>query len=420
MNRREFLKLAAASSVCLFSPVGSAWALRNGGEDADGKKLIVVLLRGGADGLSIVAPYGDSKYYDIRPRIALARPGTADGVLDLDGYFGLHPALAPLMPFWQNKSLAFVHACGSPDPSRSHFDAQDYMESGVPGMRSINTGWMNRLVSQLPAKNSPVQAISLGPTLPRIFSGPASVATVAKNVKSQKMAVDRPGIGKAFNQLYSGLNDDIGKAYAEGIAAHLEVNRVLTAAEKESPDSMSQEQIIANRGAPSPKNFNQFGKQVAALFRNDPAVQVAFIDFGGWDTHVNQGTAQGQLANHLQPLATGLADLIQGLGPMYKNTTIAIMSEFGRTAKENGNSGTDHGHGNVMWLLGGDIPGGKVYGRWAGLATNQLHESRDLPTSTDFRSVVSTLLSDHMNVSQIALAKVFPDFQLSQNPFVRA
>jgi uncharacterized protein (DUF1501 family) len=420
MNRREFLKLAAASSVCLFSPVGSAWAFKNGAEDADGKKLIVVLLRGGADGLSIVAPYGDAKYYAIRPRIALERPGTANGVLDLDGYFGLHPALSPLLPYWQNKSLAFVHACGSPDPSRSHFDAQDYMESGVPGMRAINTGWMNRLVSQLPAKNSPVQAISLGPTLPRIFSGPASVATVAKNVKSQKMAVDRPGIGKAFNQLYSGLNDDIGKAYAEGIAAHLEVNRVLTAAEKEAPDSMSQEQILANRGAPSPKNYNQFGKQVAALFRNDPAVQVAFLDFGGWDTHVNQGTAQGQLANHLQPLGTGLADLIQGLGPMYKHTTIAIMSEFGRTAKENGNSGTDHGHGNVMWLLGGDVPGGKVYGRWAGLATNELHESRDLPTSTDFRSVISTLLSNHMNVSKIALAKVFPDFQLGQDPFVQA
>jgi uncharacterized protein (DUF1501 family) len=183
--------------------------------------------------------------------------------------------------------------------------------------------------------------------------------------------------------------------------------------------AMAKEQILANRGAPSPKNYNQFGKQVSALFRNDPAVQVAFIDFGGWDTHVNQGTAQGQLANHLQPLGAGLADLVEGLGPMYKNTTIAIMSEFGRTAKENGNSGTDHGHGNVMWLLGGDIPGGKVYGRWAGLATNELHESRDLPTSTDFRSVVSTVLSDHMHVSQKALATVFPDFQGGQDPFVR-
>ena len=423
MNRREFLKLAAASSVCLFSPLGGAWAFKNGAEDADGKKLIVILLRGGADGLSIVAPYGDAKYYAIRPRIALPHPSTANGVIDLDGYFGLHPALAPLMPYWQNKSLAFVHACGSPDPSRSHFDAQDYMESGMPGVRSANTGWLNRLIGQLPKKNSPVQAISLGPVLPRIFSGPASVATVAKNVKSQKMAVDRPGIGKAFNQLYSGLHDDIGTAYAEGISAHNEVNRVLDAAATAPPDKNDpnmKEQIIANRGAPSPKNYNQFGKQVAALFTNDPAVQVAFLDFGGWDTHINQGTAQGQLANHLQPLAAGLADLITGLGPMYKNTTIAIMSEFGRTAKENGNGGTDHGHGNVMWLLGGDVQGGKVYGRWAGLDTNALHESRDLPTSTDFRSVVATVLSNHMHVSQNALSSVFPDFQLGQDPFVRA
>jgi uncharacterized protein (DUF1501 family) len=426
MNRRDFLKWAAASSVFALSPIPGAWAFTSGKESTDNKKLIVILLRGGADGLNVVAPYGDSRYYDLRPRIALSKPGSDNGVLDLDGYFGLHPALAPLMPYWNNKSLAFVHACGSPDPSRSHFDAQDYMESGIPGSKSAPSGWMNRLVSQLPSKHSPVQAISIGPTLPRIFSGPASVATIASTNKPgqiQQQAIDRPIIAKGFEELYGSRQDDLGRAYAEGIAAHKEVNKVLSTpddAEMASVEADKMEQIAANRGAPVLKRNNPFGKQVSKLFRSDPAVQVAFLDFGGWDTHVNEGTGVGQLANKLTPLATGLVDLIEGLGPLYANTTIMVMSEFGRTAKENGNAGTDHGHGNVMWLLGGEVGGGHVYGRWAGLNNNQLHESRDLPTSTDFRTVVSTILGNQIQLPKQAISNVFPDFQSPGNPFIKA
>jgi uncharacterized protein (DUF1501 family) len=427
MNRREFLKLAAATSATLLVPHSRVWAYSNGTDNPGSKKVIVVLLRGGMDGLNVVAPYADPIYQQIRPHIALQGPGTENGVIDLDGYFGLHPAMDSLLPFWQDKSLAFIHASGSPDQTRSHFDAQDYMESGVPGLKNINTGWLNRLVAQLPTRKSPVQAVSIGPVLPRIMAGPASIATVAPEAKAKKMAVDRPIVASAFDQLYSNRKDSLGTVYSEGIAAHKEVIEAMHESEQSdnataaaNPQPMDREQIVANKGAPLPKNFNYFGKQISALFKHDPSVQVAFVDFGGWDTHINEGSAKGQLANHLRPLAAGLADLIRGLGPMYKDTQIVVMSEFGRTAKENGNAGTDHGHGNVMMLFGKDVPGGKVYGRWSGLNANALHEQRDLPTTTDFRQVLSSILGDHMQLSNQQLAKIFPDFKLGGDPFVRA
>jgi uncharacterized protein (DUF1501 family) len=410
MDRRSFLK-ACTLSACWTLPGVSGWALSTEGGGRDMKRLIVILLRGGMDGLNVVVPYGDPNYYQLRPTIAIPRPGNELGVIDLDGHFGLHPALEPLMPFWRNKSLAFVHASGSPDPSRSHFDAQDYMESGIPGAKLATTGWLNRLVSQLPNEHSHLQALSFGPMLPKIFSGPANVATVNKAVQSNKMALDRPLIAQLFGEEYEGRKDELGKAFAEGIAAHRAVNRALETPDTNDPQEM--EQIIANRGAPLPKSFASFGKQLANLIHKDGTVQVAFIDFGGWDTHINQGTGKGQLANHLDPLAKGLAELVDGLRDLYRHTTIAVMSEFGRTAKENGNGGTDHGHGNVMWLLGGGMGGGKVYGRWSSLAEKDLHEGRDLPTSTDFRNVLSYLLANQMEVSDKALQSVFPSFKIS-------
>ena len=416
MDRRQFLRSAALTSLSLFVPGVKGWAYSNGSEDVERKKLIVILLRGGADGLNIVAPYGDSQYYAIRPTIALARPGSAAGALDLDGHFGLHPALAPIMPFWKNKNLAFVHASGSPDPTRSHFDAQDFMESGAPGQKFITSGWMNRLVTLLPSKHSPVQAISFGPVLPRIFSGMANVATVDRGDKSKPIPVDHPVIQQCFQEMYTGRNDYLGKAFAEGMAAHRTINDALD----EKKDRLDPEQIQANRGAPLPKNFRGFGTQLANLFRKDPSIQVAFMDLGGWDTHVNQGAGTGQLAGHLQGLGSGLNELCYGLGPLYKDTTIVVMSEFGRTAKENGNGGTDHGHGNVMWLLGGAVRGGKVYGRWDGLSPNALNEGRDLPTTTDFRSVLSWTLNEQVHVSSTAIAQIFPDFKGTNDPFVTA
>jgi uncharacterized protein (DUF1501 family) len=409
MNRREFLKAAALSSM-VFLPGIRGWALSGDNAGPSTKKLIVVLLRGGIDGLNVVVPYGDPNYYLLRPTIAVSKPGTANGAIDLNGYFGVHPSLNPLMPYWQDKSLAFVHAAGSPDPTRSHFDAQDYMETGLLGGKFSSTGWLNRLVSSIPNQHSPVQALSVGPLLPRIFTGPAPVATVENARGPTNLPIDRPQIAQAFQSMYSGT-DDIDMAFAEGMAAHKTINSALTAPQQ-------QEQVMANRGAPLPTA--SFGKQLANLFEKDPTVQVAFIDFGGWDTHVGEGAGKGQLANRLTPLASGLADLIDGLGPMYADTSIVVMSEFGRTAKENGNGGTDHGHGNVMWLMGGGVTGGEVYGRWSSLANNDLHEGRDLPTSTDFRTVLSFILNEQMKVPKKSMKQIFPDFTDTRNPFTTA
>jgi uncharacterized protein (DUF1501 family) len=417
MDRRNFLKLCTLSSASLAFQGISGWAYSTASNGKNTKRLIVILLRGGMDGLNVVIPYADSNYYQLRPTIAVPRPGSELGVLDLDGHFGLNPALEPLLPFWRDRTMAFIHASGSPDPSRSHFDAQDYMETGMPGQKLATTGWLNRFVSQLPSRHSHLQALSFGTVLPRIFSGPANVATVNKAVSANKMALDRPLVAQLFGEMYEGSNDQLSKAFAEGIAAHREMNKAL---EAPAANPQDMEQMMANRGAPSPKSFSSFGKQLANLINKDGTVQVSFIDFGGWDTHINQGTGKGQLANHLTPLAKGLVDLIQGLGDFYKDTTIAVMSEFGRTARENGNGGTDHGHGNVMWLLGGGINGGKVYGRWSGLAEKDLHENRDLPTTTDFRNVLSFVLSNQMEASDNALRQVFPNFNIdTKNVFVQ-
>lgn len=422
MNRREFLKIAAAASLGAVYPGGVGWAFSNGQDNTESKKLIVVLLRGGMDGLNVIAPYGDNRYASIRPNIALSKN---NGMLDLDGYWGMHPSLAPILPHFKDGSLAFVHASGSPDPTRSHFDAQDYMESGMPGVKSASTGWLNRLVGGLPSKHSPLQAINIGAVLPRIYAGPASIASVDKNIKATKSVIDRPAIAAGFSELYAGAGGGLGESFKEGMAAHQSVNNILSdtgnvigAAMAGSKSEMDKEQQIANRGAVLPSAFPSFGKQLATLFRKDPSVQVAFVDFGGWDTHVRQGNEKGQLAGHLNPLGAGLADLVRGLGPLYKDTSIVVMSEFGRTARENGNAGTDHGHGNVMWLLGGGVAGGKVYGRFGGLAPNDLYENRDVPATTDFRAVIASVLGQQMEISKAAIAQVFPNFQSQGSPFV--
>lgn len=421
MNRRDFLRAALLSSSILL-PGGTAWAFKNTSVQSAQNKLIVIFLRGGIDGLNVVVPYGDGDYYKLRPTIAVAPPGQENGVLDLNGYFGLNPGMESLMPFWKNKTLAFVHACGSPDPSRSHFDAQDYMESGIPGQKLVTSGWLNRLMTELPSDSSPVQAISIGPLLPKIFSGPATVATVERVGAPTRTALDNPNTGALFSSMYE-ANTLMAKAFDEGMQAHKTINDSLSQPVKADPveklsQADKQEQAAANRGAPQPKNYSNFGKQLANLFVKDDTVQVAFLDFGGWDTHIREGNGKGQLADKLRTLCQGLADLASGLGDIYNETAIIVMSEFGRTAKENGNGGTDHGHGNALWLMGGGINGGQVFGRWSGLASSDLHEQRDLPINSDFRAVISRSLGDHLQLSQAALARIFPDFKDNANPFV--
>ncbi|MGB7191956.1 MAG: DUF1501 domain-containing protein [Collimonas pratensis] len=398
MDRRHLLKLMALTGS-LVIPVGrQAWAAVGDDSATTRRKLVVVMLRGAVDGLNVVAPYGDANYARLRPTIGLARPGQDGGALDLDGYFGLHPALASLQPLWEQKKLAFIHASGSPDATRSHFDAQDYLESGTPGRKSTQDGWLNRLLTVLPGAASPTRAISIGPLMPRILAGRAPATNLAAGAAGTKQSIlDRPQIGSAFDQMYQG-SDKFASAYQDGRDAHKEV---MTA-------SMQDEMQAANGGAPLPNGFPNDAAHLAKLMRNDPKIQIAFVALGGWDTHAYQGNGKGQLANRLMPLGQGLATLAQGLGPMFDDTTIVVMSEFGRTARQNGNGGTDHGHGNVMWVLGGGVAGGKVYGDWQGLGEAQLHEGRDLPVTTDFRSVLAQVSERHLRLSDQQLAQVFP------------
>ncbi|NVD74892.1 DUF1501 domain-containing protein [Duganella sp. BJB1802] len=412
MQRRDFLN-ALAAGAGLMIPLGRyAWAATAAtpNTDATSRKLIVIMLRGAVDGLNVVAPVADANYARLRPTIALGRPGEDNGALNLDGYFGLHPALAPLLPLWEQKKLAFIHASGSPDITRSHFDAQDYMESATPGVKSTADGWMNRLVATLPGTTTPTRALSIGPTMPRILSGHAAAVNLANGAAGTKANVlDRPAVGKAFDQLYAD-NARFGAAYQQGQDAHREV--MDAAAGKMAGGgmggAMSAEMQAANGGAPLPNGFPDDAARLAALMRNDPNIQLAFVALGGWDTHASQGSARGQLANRLQPLGQGLAVLAQRLGPLFDQTTIVVMSEFGRTARENGNGGTDHGHGNAMWVLGGGVKGGKVLGDWRGVGDAELNEGRDLPVTTDFRTVLATIAERHLRLGDKQLVQVFP------------
>ncbi|MEH2007391.1 DUF1501 domain-containing protein [Nostoc sp.] len=389
MKRRNFLIQSGIFSAAAITAIGSnAWVARSAILNSDRQRLIVIFLRGAVDGLNVVVPYSETAYYQARPQIAIPQPGKEGGVLDLDGRFGLHPALAPLMPFWQENSLTFVHACGSPDPTRSHFDAQQYMENATPGDKHTQDGWMNRLLGVISQK-TPIQAVSVGETTPWIFSGRMPVANIASGRNaSRPLAIDRPQLAAAFDQLYAG-NDALSQTYHQGRMAHQAIL-----------NDLDSEMKMANNGAPLPDGIASDAQRLAQLMVKDPRIELGFMALGGWDTHVNQGSTQGQLARNLKKLGSGLATLVNGLGSVYQNTTIVVMSEFGRTVKQNDNGGTDHGHGNVMWVLGGKIRGGKVYGEWPGLSTAQLYQGRDLAITTDFRDVIFAVLLDHLHLNE--------------------
>jgi len=414
MLRRKLLLGATCASLGLL-PVGrSAWAVVGDQRASAQRRLIVVFLRGAADGLSIVVPYADPGYYQARSSIALARPGTEGGVLYLDQRFGLHPALESLMPLWTSNKLGFVHASGSLDPTRSHFDAQDYMESATPGRKSTQDGWLNRLIAALPppagGRTTPNRAVSIGAVLPRIYAGNNQVANIASGAAATRPTqLDRPVIRQAFDKLYS-ADDTMSRAYQASQQSRREVMGSM------APNELEREMTAANNGAPLPHGFPDDAVRLATLMRNDARVQLAFMEVGGWDTHANQGGASGQLANRLTPLGRGLAALATRLGPVFDETVVLVMSEFGRTARQNGNNGTDHGHGNVMWALGGPINGGKVLGQWPGLESSALHEGRDLAITTDFRVVLAEVLERHLLLSDLRLDDVLPQFGANRKP----
>lgn len=403
MQRREFLKAAAGLVAGTLSPLGGGgWALA--GPVPAKKRLVVVFLRGAVDGLSVIVPYAEAAYYANRPGIAIARPGEAGGAIALTDGFGLHPALSALMPYWRAGDLAFVHACGLPEANRSHFEAQDLLELGAGDGVRPSDGWLNRLLGALgPVR--PNQAVALGPVTPRIVSGAHPVAALAAGGPGRQ-PLDRPMIQAAFDRLYGG-EDALAKAYRDGRAAREALLADLAAIE--------QEQQAADNGAPGPTGFTAAARRLARLMRGgapadgrvgaDAGIQVAFLGLGGWDTHVNQAP---QLQRNLKALGDGLATLASELGPAFADTAILVMSEFGRTARENGNGGTDHGHGNAMWLLGGGVAGGRFHGRWPGLSDGALHQGRDLAVTTDYRQVAGAVLSEHMGLTPAQVAAVFP------------
>ncbi len=370
------------------------------------KRLVVLFQRGAADGLNIVVPHGESQYYAMRPTINIPRKS----VIDLDGFFGLHPSLSAFQPLWQQRHLAIVHAAGSPDTTRSHFDAQDFMETGTPGVKATEDGWLNRSLHNLPAtpQSSPFRAIALGPSLPRILSGRES-AVAMNNINDFSVGGRAPKpspAASAFEAMYDHSSDTV--LHGTGVET-FDAVKMLKAADpgKYTPAP----------GANYPKGrFGDSLRQLAQLIKANLGVQIAFADIGGWDHHVNEGSTEGQLANVLGDFSQSIAAFWADLGDLGEDTVVVTMSEFGRTARENGNRGTDHGHANVMFVLGGPVKGGKVYGRWPGLAQSQLYEGRDLALTTDFRQVIGEAVVRHMGNTNVA--NVFPGFDSQSGKFL--
>jgi uncharacterized protein (DUF1501 family) len=372
------------------------------------KKLIVLFQRGAADGLNIVVPFAERNYYSLRPSIAIPEPrrGGSDTAIDLDGFFGLHPSLAPLEPLFKQQQLAIVHAAGSPDTTRSHFDAQDFMESGTPGRKSTEDGWLNRALQSLPEEDAtPFRAVAVGANLPRTLRGSAP-ALALPDVRQFQVVAQSPVAAGGFEALYAQTVDSALRGTGTETFEAIEMLR------KANPQRFQPE-----NGADYPRSrFGQSLQQVAQLIKADIGVEVCFLDTGGWDNHVNEGGAQGQLSNLLRDLGQGLAAFHRDMGDRMQDTVVVTMSEFGRTARENGNRGTDHGHANCMFVMGGAVKGGKVYGKWPGLASNQLYEGRDLALTTDFRSVLGELISGHLGNKD--LKTVFPGFENDPRKFV--
>ena len=393
ITRRGFLRngaLAVAGTAAIPSFLTRA---SFGADSVGNKRLVVIFQRGAADGLNIVVPHGEAAYYAMRPSINIPR----SSVIDLDGFFGLHPAMASLQPLWEQRHLAIVHATGSPDPTRSHFDAQDGMESGTPGVKGINDGWLNRALRGLQsAQKSSFRAIALSPALPRILSG--EEPALALNSFDGFGVGGRSGDVNPFEAMYA---PSVDLVLHDMERERLQAVRALKAADPG--------RYTPARGANYPRGrFGDSLKELAQLIKANLGVQVAFADIGGWDHHVNEGSTHGQIANVLHEFAQSLSAFWVDLDDHGEETVVVTMSEFGRTARENRNRGTDHGHANVMFVMGGPVKGGKVYGRWPGLDQSQLYEGRDLAVTTDFRGVLGETV--YLHLGNKALDQVFPGF----------
>jgi uncharacterized protein (DUF1501 family) len=413
MQRRAFVKSGALALVTMgLSPRflrRTAFGMELPGA-AKGRTLICLFQRGAADALNVVVPHGEASYYALRPRIAIPRPsarlGDAQAAIDLDGFFGLHPSLQPLKPLWDRGLLAPIHAVGSPSTTRSHFDAQDYMESGTPDVKSTPDGWLNRYLATKGTceectthggvRPSPFQAVAMTDQTPRILEGAAPAVAMS----SLDSFTVRAGGSSAeqIEALYRTGSSDVVHASGSEMFEAVKMLR-----------SANPQRYQPENGANYPRSqFGQRLREIAQLIKANVGMEIAFADVGGWDTHVNQGGATGQLAARLGDFSQSIAALVTDLGDRMESVVILTMSEFGRMARENGTGGTDHGHAGAMFAIGGSIKGGKVHGKWPGLAPEQLYEGRDLALTTDFRSVFSEIAGKHLGAAK--LDGVFPGY----------
>jgi uncharacterized protein (DUF1501 family) len=399
ITRRAFLKNGTVALVSLgFTPAFIARAAE--AARARQKILIAIFQRGAVDGLNMIVPFGEAAYYAARPSIAIARPGSPEGAIDLDGFFGLHPRMEPLLQYFQRGELAIVHASGSHDETRSHFDAQDYMESGTPGVKSTRDGWLNRYLHAKEHENaSPFRAVALARALPRSLQGTAPALAIGQLGQFGIQAGQATGMMAAgFEAQYAQAADELlgstGRDAFDAVKKLQEADpgRYTPASGVEYPTS----------------GFGDAMRQIAQIVKADLGLEVAFAELGQWDHHANEGASAGQIANRLADFSRGIAAFAQDLGDRMADVVLVTMSEFGRTVKENGNRGTDHGHGNAMLVLGGGVKGGKVYGRWPGLDRDQLWQGRDLAITTDFRDVFAECLTGHLGARDVS--KVFPGY----------
>jgi uncharacterized protein (DUF1501 family) len=411
-TRRGFLKngaLALVGTAAIPSFLTRAVMAQATAASASRKKLVVVFQRGAADGLNIVIPHAEPSYFQMRPTIAVPQ----QQIVDLDGFFGLHPAMASLKPLWDGKHLAIVHAAGSPDMTRSHFDAQDYMESGTPGIKATEDGWLNRALQAEDERwretETPFRAVALTAEMPRTLEGRVR-ALALNNVRDFHVGGARTPANASFANSFEGLYDESSDTALRGAGREVfEAARMLQATDPA--------RYTPAAGAEYPKGgFGDSMKQIAQLLKADLGVEAAFADIGGWDHHQNEGSVDGQLAGRLREFSESLSAFWRDMGAQAEDVVVVTMSEFGRTARENGTRGTDHGHANVMFVMGGPVKGGRVYGRWPGLAPEQLNEGRDLAVTTDFRQVLAEAAFKQVGARDLNLT--FPGAEIEPRRFL--
>ena len=408
ISRRLFLKQTGCAALALgFTPLFLERAIAETVTGKRRKVFVLIIQRGAMDGLSMLAPIAEPFYMSSRSSIALSRTGD-NPIVAIDSHFGMHPQMIALRPLWDEGSLAFIHQVGSPDTTRSHFDAQDFFESGTPGNKNTQDGFLNRAMFEIPGDaTNPLRAVALQASMPRVLQGryPAISMESIRDFNLRTGGSDKQY--QNFSDMYQSAVDQVFRGVGKEVFESLK-----------TVDSVRQSNPGAGRGVEDGYPKAPIGRrlhEIATLIKGGVGLQFAVTDIGGWDTHINQGNGKGQLGDRLRELSESIAAFRKDLGPLYADVCVATVTEFGRTVKENGTRGTDHGHGSVMMVAGGDVRGKRILGKWLTLKPENLFEGRDLPVTTDSRDVLAELLHRHMGIQN--LSSVFPKFTLSADRY---